>query len=128
MDAGTTPEPHGEEGLTGRRATARVRLALPARIETIRGMQSVTLVNLSQTGAQVAAEEVPAAGSELVLMCGAIDVFATVKWSRDGRCGLRFDEPVGREELLSLRQEADAAARAPDAAQWRAAREWAAGR
>ena len=127
MDQGPMQQPQGGASLTGRRAAARVRLALPARIETINGVQRVTLVDLSLDGAQIVAEELPAAGSDLVLKCGPIDVFATVRWVRDGHCGLHFDESIVKAQLLTLRQEDEAAARAPDAAQWRAAREWATG-
>lgn len=112
---------------TGRRSAPRVRLSVPARIETIRGFYRVTLVNLSRTGAQIEIEDLPAIGSDVVLKCGTIDAFATVRWARGGRCGLHFDEPIDQTDVLLQRHAAEAAARSPKAAEWQAAREWAGG-
>ncbi len=53
----------------------------------------------------------PLVGTDVILRCGAIDVFGTVVWATDERCGVHFDEPVSPRELVALRQLAVASER-----------------
>ena len=115
--------------LLGRRTASRARIALPASIEAITGRTSVDLLNLSCTGAMVAAPGLPGVGHDVILRCGTINPIGVVIWSGNGRCGVHFDEPLPVTEVIALRRAGDATARTgitPD--QWQFAEDWSYGR
>lgn len=89
--------------LRGRRAEPRAQLQLPASVEALDGNNSVSLLDVSRTGARLEAYALPAVGKDVVLKCGAIDAFGTIVWSVSGRCGVQFDEPVDVQDLKALR-------------------------
>ncbi|WP_408021953.1 PilZ domain-containing protein [Sphingomonas cremea] len=89
--------------LRGRRAEPRAHLELPASVEALDGHNSVSLLDVSRSGARLQAAALPAAGKDVVLRCGAIDTFGTVVWNVAGRCGVQFEEPISRQELIALR-------------------------
>ncbi|WP_394728998.1 PilZ domain-containing protein [Altererythrobacter sp. GH1-8] len=109
----------------GRRGASRARLMLPARTESFDGSYPCTLVDASQTGAQIASKSVPRTGSMMVVEIrgrdleemagmpgladkfGVVEFFGTVTWVRDGRFGIQFDEQVGYDLVVILRQIAD---------------------
>jgi hypothetical protein len=95
----------------GRRAEPRAYIQLPASVEDLNGCNSVSLLDVSRTGARVEADVLPAVGKDVVLRCGAIDTFGTVVWNVSGRCGVHFDEPIGGRDLVALRAVAVAAER-----------------
>lgn len=107
------------EGRTQR--SPRRRVALGGTLETLNGVEAVSVRNLSCTGAMVEAETVPDTGREVILKAPGLDCFATVVWSDGCRCGLRFDEPLTQAQVLELhRITPDAVSRA----EARAAEEW----
>ena len=95
--------------LRGRRAEPRAYIQLPASVEALDGRNSVSLLDVSRTGARLEAADLPAVGKDVVLRCGAIDTFGTVVWNISGRCGVHFDEPIGGQDLMALRAVAVAA-------------------
>jgi len=114
--------------LRGRRAEPRAYIQLPASVEALDGRNSVSLLDVSRTGARLEAADLPAVGKDVVLRCGAIDTFGTVVWNISGRCGVHFDAPIGRQDLMALRAVAVAAERSgitPDELQ--ATADWANG-
>lgn len=86
---------------TGRRESQRARLHLAATLVTTTRDIPVTLRNLSRAGAMVEGHGLPAAGRLVTLKRGAIDVMAEIVWSRDGRCGLDFDETLSHDEIVA---------------------------
>jgi len=92
-----------DSDLRGRRADPRAYLELPASVEALDGHSSVRLLDVSRTGARLEAAALPAAGKDIVLVCGAVDTFGTVVWNVSGRCGVQFDEPIGGRDLMALR-------------------------
>ena len=87
-----------------RRRGERFALTLLGRMQTLHGTRTVRLHNLSSRGAMVeGAPSATAAGSETILKCHELDVFATVLWVRGERCGIRFDAPVRDSGLEALR-------------------------
>lgn len=96
------PRPE-DPNLDGRRGAPRVRVALPAAAETVSGRKRVRLLNLSRTGAMLEGPNLPEVGQHVYLKSGAVDVFATVIWSSDGRCGITFDHPVREEQVQRLK-------------------------
>ena len=89
--------------LRGRRAEPRAYIHLLASVEGLDGRNSVSLLDVSRTGARLEAAQLPAVGKDVVLRCGSIDTFGTVVWNTSGRCGVHFDEPIGGKELMALR-------------------------
>lgn len=114
--------------LRGRRAEPRADIQVPASVEAIGGSNSVSLLDVSRTGARLEAAHLPAAGKDVVLRCGAIDTFGTVVWNVSGRCGVHFDEPIGGQELMALRAVAVAVERSGmTAEELQATADWANG-
>ena len=86
-----------------RRRAERVPLTLLGRMQTLHGTRTVRLHNLSRGGTMV--EGAPPGikvGSETILKCHELDVFATVLWVSGDRCGIRFDAPVHDAGVLAL--------------------------
>ncbi len=92
----------------GRRANARVRLHIPARLILLTGVQHCILEDLSVSGAALIPQEsLPVVGTSAILQCEGIEAFGNIQWSRYGRCGVRFDEPLSLANVISLRHVAD---------------------
>ena len=92
--------------LQGRRSEQRAVIGLRASTDTLAGRGSATLVDLSSAGAQLEGHNLPAAGKDVVLTCCAIEIFGTVMWKAGARCGILFEEKVGRPVLTALRDAA----------------------
>jgi len=95
----------------GRRDSPRAHIVLAGSVDALSGRQQISLLDISQLGACLEGPDLPAAGKDAILRCGAIDTFGTVVWASDGRCGLRFDEPISTKELMALRELAAATER-----------------
>lgn len=81
------------EGEQPERQIPRLRLGIPARLETIHGPKKAVLIDISQGGAQVElGERSPA--REGMLFWLRFEFFFTVSWREDRRLGLAFDEPL----------------------------------
>src|SRR5262245_39061086 len=89
--------------LRGRRVEPRAYLHLPASVEALEGRSSVSLLDVSRTGARLESDCLPVTGKDVVLRCGSLDTFGTVVWNASGRCGVQFDEPIGGRDLMTLR-------------------------
>lgn len=92
--------------LKGRRREPRAVIGLRASTDTLAGRGSAILVDLSCAGAQLQGQALPPAGKDVVLTCRSIEIFGTVMWQADGRCGVLFEEPVARPVLAALREAA----------------------
>ncbi|WP_228242936.1 PilZ domain-containing protein [Porphyrobacter sp. GA68] len=113
--------------LTGKRARSRLRVSLPARIVSATGSGDCTVVDVSETGARVAAPEPPRPGVMVVVRCLHLELFGTLVWRRGALAGIAFDAPLRRDQVVGLRGLADEAARMQDEAARQAARAWAQG-
>lgn len=93
----------------GRRANARVRLHIPARLILLSGVQLCMLEDLSVSGAAIIPRDaLPPVGTSGILQCEGIEAFGSIQWSRYGRCGVMFDEPLPLAHVIKLRHVADA--------------------
>ena len=111
----------------GRRRHSRLRVHLPAKLITLDGTLSATLLNLSFSGAKLLlGTKVVPPGSSAVLNWGAFEAFCTVAWVAGGHCGLDFEEPLQPEVLIATRDLADISPRVD--ANRAAAQDWAVGR
>jgi hypothetical protein len=110
------PEPPSAEALdvpvtAGRRAAARLRLAIPAKFVSICERQDCILIDLSRTGARVALARPLAVGQSGYLALATIELFGTIVRSDRGEDialnAMAFDEPICREEVLRIRSFAE---------------------
>jgi hypothetical protein len=90
----------GEEANEQRRSP-RSRVLLSARLVTTTDSFSVKLRDLSARGARAEGDRLPPLGTDVIVERGALNAFATIVWSKDGRCGLAFDEPLSDGDLWS---------------------------
>lgn len=85
-----------------RRRHARLRLGIPARLETLDGRQNVRLLDLSHGGAQIVMEN-DAKVREGVLTWMRFDTFCVPAWQEGEYVGLEFDRPLSVECLRATR-------------------------
>ena len=97
--------------LRGRRTEPRAYILWPASVEALSGRNGVSLLDVSRTGARLEGAALPEVGKDIILRCEAIDTLGTVVWAICGRCGVQFDEPIGGQDLVALREIAVAAER-----------------
>jgi hypothetical protein len=107
-----------------RRKHPRLRLGIPARLETIHGTREVDLLDLSQSGARLDAAQFPRVHTA-VLHWLRWEALGDIVWQEDGLLGMTFDEPLSAEAVLTTRELAPLVV--GDAAASEAAREWATG-
>lgn len=94
--------------ITGRRATPRVRLYIPAQVIMLAGLHNCLLDDMSQAGARVTiAAKVPLPGAGVVIRASGVEVFGNVVWSLGARFGIVFEEPLALHEVVKLRHFAD---------------------
>lgn len=113
--------------LTGKRGRSRLRVSLPARIVSATSSGDCTVIDLSETGARIAAREPPRPGVMVMVRCLHLELFGTLVWRRGAVAGIAFDAPLPRDQVVGLRGLADEAARMQDEAARQAARAWAQG-
>jgi hypothetical protein len=95
----------------GRRAAARLRLAIPARFVSVTATQGCILLDISRSGARIAlASPVPYRQSGF-LSVGRLEMFGTVVRSEPMRDGginaVAFEEPISEVEVLAIRRFAE---------------------
>ena len=81
---------------TDARRGPRFRVLLVARLLTTSGERNVKLRDISANGAMIEGDRLPAPGTDVLLRRGSLELIATIIWTRDGRAGLEFDEPLTR--------------------------------
>jgi hypothetical protein len=104
MDELNSPFPQVDDVLL-RRQHARLRLGIPARLETLDGRFPVRLVDLSHGGAQIELEG-DAPVREGVLSWMLFETFGVPAWQDGGSVGLTFDRPLSRTALRMTREKA----------------------
>jgi len=78
----------------------RSRVMLAATIVTRGFSIDVRIRNLSRSGALIEGDVVPEAGTTVEVLRGSHEVRAEVVWSKPGRCGVKFDQPVVIEQWV----------------------------
>ena len=76
------------------REAQRASLLLAGSIEAGRLNAPVRIRNLSETGAALEGELLPAAGTAIILRRLDLAVSGVVIWTSDERCGVHFDSPT----------------------------------
>lgn len=85
-----------------RRIESRARVAIDAMVETIDGLGTGFIINLSCHGAMVQTQELPRPGSLLLLKCDRLEVTGRVAWTRKKRFGVTFDKSVPKHIVTSF--------------------------
>ncbi|VWX52982.1 PilZ domain-containing protein [Novosphingobium sp. 9U] len=96
----------------GRRASARLRVRLAARLVSRAGTQHAVLTDLSTRGAQVALSEPLRIGDEVMVLWNGFEAFGDVVWSGQRHCGIALADPLAQAVLVATRQ-LDATERLP---------------
>jgi hypothetical protein len=76
------------------RASRRLRVLLAAEIEIEGERRRAHLLNISESGAKLDADEVPTEGDVVILHREGIVAPGIVSWVIDHRFGVQFDTPV----------------------------------
>ena len=77
-----------------RRRSRRSRVTCPATLLTLAGEFEGELWDLSETGARLAAPDLPVRGTRAMLQWRDQKHACTVKWTDASMCGLEFEEPI----------------------------------
>jgi len=89
-----------ESGPVQNRRFRRSNVMLKATLEAPGASLPVVLRNLSQEGALVQGEDLPAEGVRVLFHRQGLSVPGRVAWSHAGHAGLQFDVPLFPRELL----------------------------
>lgn len=89
-----------ESLLTQNRRHRRSNVMLKATLETPGGPLTVILRNLSQEGALVKGDCLPAEGTPVLFHREGLSVPSKVAWSHAGHAGIAFESPLFPREML----------------------------
>lgn len=124
---------HGPEEANpvGRRGSARLRLAIPARLVSIYSRQNCILLDLSRTGARMALPGPLSRNQSGYIELGRFEMFGTIVRSERGPDGgvnaIVFDEPIPQVQVLEIRKFAEDLEQREREALREQARRWVAG-
>jgi hypothetical protein len=97
--------------VAGRRAAPRLRLAIPARFESIYSHHACILLDISCTGARIALSRPVAEGQSGYIAIGRMEIFGMiVRAERGGEFSVNamaFDDPISRDAVLAIRSFAE---------------------
>jgi hypothetical protein len=93
------------EGVRGMRyREVRWPCEFPVRLcQGTDGMQA-TVINASSGGLRLRLDAAPEPGTVVSVDLGPRRIAATVRWCREGKCGLRLLSPLGKPELAMIRR------------------------
>lgn len=92
----------GLGGGAGLPRSPRRRVLIEGTFQTLTGSHSISVKNVSCTGALIECAQALRVGSDGVLEAGELDSFCTIVRSRPPHYGLRFDEPLDNEQVLAM--------------------------
>ncbi len=111
-----------------RRTQGRLKVRLPARIDTLSATHSAILENISRKGAKLVVEAPPKCGSNAVLRWDKYEAFGTISWVSGTRCGVLFASGLSEEPLRATLSLDEVTAMSDDTGfESLAAREWVEG-
>ena len=100
--ASSVPSAPDSDPFADRRAYPRVPVALPAFLQANGERHSVQILDVSAGGAKLDSPATLAAGTPVVLDCGALARAAVVRWQNGAALGLCFDSELDARELSTL--------------------------
>lgn len=93
------------DGLSGRRGRPRRTVVLAASAQALDCSSGVIIADLSHQGARLRGRNLPTCDTEILITTGTVAVFATVLWSENDECGLRFEPALDDSLLERVEQE-----------------------
>ncbi|WP_296678999.1 PilZ domain-containing protein [Novosphingobium sp.] len=87
---------------TGNRHFNRLRLSVPAALVLTHGTQACLIDDISCTGVRLRSERALQVGQTAMLSFHELRLFAAVRWTHGGECGLRFDRPLDLEDMQGM--------------------------
>jgi hypothetical protein len=93
-----------DNGRDQRHQWARQPMILAARLITVTQEYRVRIRDLSAGGARIQGEELPEAGTDVLLKRGEFETFGSIAWVHDGQAGIAFDDPLDDAEVLALQK------------------------
>ena len=90
------------DGPGGRRAKPRAPVLLNAALHTVHASRTVTLLDVSMTGARVRVKQSLRLNQQVWLKINPTDIFGTVVWVEGDQCGILFDEPLTEFEAAGF--------------------------
>lgn len=90
------------DGPGGRRRAERATIRLAAAMHTVGASRTVSIIDVSRTGARLKTQLGLAPGQEIWLKISPVDIFGRIRWSKDGICGVLFDEPLKDDDVTRL--------------------------
>lgn len=109
---------------THRRGHPRLRLGIPARLDTIHGSSDVDLIDLSRSGAKLDLAHVPRV-REGILYWLSFEAMGDIVWQEGELLGMTFERPLSPQSILTTRDLAPSVV--GDGGASEAARAWATG-
>jgi hypothetical protein len=93
----------------GRRRDSRLRIGkgVPARVLTLDGQASASLLDLSQSGAHLRSAAPMRRGQDLMLWWLDFEAFGRLVWISGDEAGIEFDELLPPSVLLETRMKVD---------------------
>jgi len=105
------PADAGETKPVGHRGSARLRLAIPARLVSIYSTQNSILLDISSTGVRLALHQPLPINQSGYIELGRFSVFGLIIRAERGRDGgvnaMLFDEPIAKAHVLEIRKLAE---------------------
>ena len=89
----------------GRRRAERELAVLAASLSTLEGSYSVLVEDVSATGARLRGYRLPPAAADVMIRVGALEILASIAWSTNDQCGIKFAPAFSSKDLELLRQE-----------------------
>lgn len=87
-----------------RRRNARFTVDCPATVQTVGGQHSGRITNISEDGARLEMETVPAKGIACLLNFADVEAFCRIVWTSTHCCGVEFDRPLRHSAIAGLFQ------------------------
>ena len=91
---------------TCRRRCEREPVVLAGSAFGLGRSRSIIVSDLSSRGARLDARDMPAPGSDVLVVVGPFEGMATVVWRNDDRCGVWFDENLPDYMISAMKNEA----------------------
>ena len=89
-----------------RRKAERETVTLAGSALALGCSRSIMISDLSSDGAQIDGRDLPPPGEDMLMVAGSQDAFARIVWRTDDKCGIRFDETLGPDNLALMKEEA----------------------
>jgi hypothetical protein len=90
------------DGPGGRRSTPRSQVLVSAALHTVGASRTVSVLDVSKTGAQLRSQLPLRLGQEIWLKIMRCDAFGRIVWVDEELCGVEFDVPLDDAEVANL--------------------------